>query len=161
MASWETRSSFLREAATIDKEKVLGNNIDEMDDIHIRNDPFLEEDSSLDPISLIKFYRDPEFLEKLVRLCYKYRHIFSEKVRREAAKVSPLLIEINEALWRLPKNRLSPRPQSLVRAEAINKTIKLYLDNDVVEESDAAEHSQIHVVRKPNSEDFRKPNPYG
>ena len=88
-------------------------------------------------------------------LCIEFRDIFSEYVRKEPARVPPMEIEVDESKWFINKNRLPPRPQTEARQRAIQTQVELYKSLNVIEESNASAHSQVHLVPKPDPNEWR------
>ncbi len=97
----------------------------------------------------------PEELKKGLRaLVEKYHMVFSKSVSREPAKVTPMRIEVDPRLWKLPRNRLPPRNLGKVREEEINRQVDIMLEKGVLQISRASEHSHGFTVPK-SSGDWR------
>jgi hypothetical protein len=153
--SWEASSSFLRPSSVLTKEEVLGVTVDNGDDIFIKDHPLDEPTILSNPIDLITFEGSAQFKEQLRNLCLRFESVFSDSVKAQPAKVTPMVIEIDLAQWKVHKNRLSARPQSEARQAIIQEQIRKYELLQVIENSSASEYSQIHLVPKPTPGDWR------
>ncbi len=102
----------------------------------------------LPPTLPTKFFGPEELKEKLKVLVEKYHMIFSKSVNRIPAKVTPMRIEVDPKLWKLPKNRLPPRNLGKVREEEVNRQVDILLEKGCVQTSRASEHSHPFTVPK-------------
>ena len=92
---------------------------------------------------------------KIQKLCEDYSDIFSECVRSEAADVPPMEIKVNPATWQTSSNRGPPRLQSQEKQKEIAKQVNKYLELGVIRTCTAQEYSNVHMVPKPASKDWR------
>ena len=106
----------------------------------------------LPPTLPTKFFGPEELKEKLKVLVEKYHMIFSKSVNRIPAKVTPMRIEVDPKLWKLPKNRLPPRNLGKVREEEVNRQVDILLEKGCVQTSRASEHSHPFTVPKSSGE---------
>jgi hypothetical protein len=140
------------------KKKDIFDPIEDDDDIDRKHNPFdvdSVEGSEEDPeqlLSKITFEGSPQLQAKLKALVLEFIDVFATKVRREPAAVEPMKIVIDEEKWRLPCNRATPRKHSEEKQKEIRKQVDALLELGVIEESQATEWSQVHLVPKPTPE---------
>jgi hypothetical protein len=102
----------------------------------------------------------------LLALLHQYSDVFSEKLGRGAAKVTPMTITVDEAGWHADKRSREPtRPQSAARMSAITHWIRQAIADGVIRPSEATAWSQLHLTPKPNGKwrfnvDYRALNKY-
>ena len=96
----------------------------------------------------ITFEGSPELQKQLRSLCREYIDIFSTSVRSLPALVDPMVIEIDQTKWEVPRNRLPPRHHSAEKQLAIRTQVNKLLELGVIEELQASEWSKIHPVPK-------------
>ena len=99
----------------------------------------------------------------LIKLIKKYPDIFSTKIRREPAKLEPMVIEVDESKWRCATNRTSARPLPPDRTQAVQEMVTEYKSSNIIEYSEELYHSHISLVPKPDDTwrfciDFRRLN---
>ena len=80
-------------------------------------------DSTVDALSLTNIKGDSNLQENIRTLCTEFKDIFSNELPAEPAKIAPFNLVLETEKWRVPSNRLSPRPQSVL------KQAELVLDN--------------------------------
>ena len=115
------------------------------------------------PHTLVQVEGSPELQAQIRDLLEEYKHIFSEELRPEAAKLNPMSIGIDKDKWQTNKNSLPPRPQSRARQDEVAKQIQKMLDAKVIKVSQAPWYSQVHLTPKPNGKwrfciDYRRLN---
>jgi hypothetical protein len=93
--------------------------------------------------------------EKLRSLCTEFPEIFLEKVQAEPARVTPMSIEVDESTWKTSKHRGPPRIQCKSKEDEIDKQITNYLKLGVIRPCKVAEVSQVHLVPKPDPNEWR------
>jgi hypothetical protein len=99
-------------------------------------------------------------------LLHRYASVFSDKVGDEAAKVTPMTIDVDVAAWHDDKRSREPtRSQSAARKIAIDRWIRQAIADNVIRPSQAAAWSQLHLTPKPNGTwrfnvDYRALNRY-
>ena len=111
------------------------------------------QDPTRDVQEEIKFnvYETAEEQNILLKLLHQYSDVFSDKLGRGAATVTPMTIEVDEAGWYNDKRSREPtRPQSVARQHAINRWIRQAIADNVIRPSDATAWSQLHLTPKPN-----------
>ena len=82
----------------------------------------------------------------LLGLLHQYSDVFSDKLGRGAANVTPMTIEVDEEGWRTDKRSLEPtRPQSAARQRAIQRWVQQANANNVIRPSEATAWSQLHL----------------
>ena len=92
-----------------------------------------------------------ELQAKLRKLLKEYKHIFSEELEPQAAKVAPMDIGVNKDMWQRNKHSLPPRPQTAAKELEIERQIKAMLASKVIKESQAPWYSQVHLTPKPDN----------
>ncbi len=93
--------------------------------------------------------------EHIYELCEEFIDIFSETVRPNPADIPPMEIKVNLEKWHSNKHRGPPRPQTKSKQREIEKQVSGYVQLHVVEPSTAAYYSQVHLVPKPNPDEWR------
>lgn len=97
-----------------------------------------------------------ETLQRALRdLCTEYVDLFSKHVRPTPADVPPFHLNLNEEQWHQPKNRGPPRPLTEKKTQVLREMIQQLLDLHVIQESQAAHYSQVHLVPKPGVDKWR------
>ena len=85
----------------------------------------------------------------------EFAGLLSTTVAVESAKVTPLKLNVDDAMWRSPKNRGAPRPQHADKEPFIRETVQKMLDLGVIRTSQQPYYSQVHVALKPHSTELR------
>ena len=104
--------------------------------------------------------------QALNALLHRYISVFSDKVGSEAAKVTPMTIDVDVAAWHADKRSREPtRPQSAARKIAIERWLRQTIADNVIRPSQASAWSQLHLTPKPNGTwrfnvDYRALNRY-
>jgi hypothetical protein len=104
-----------------------------------------------------------QFQAKIRELLKEYKHVFSEELRKEPAKLKPFDVKFDREKWQRPRNSLPPRPQSRNKHAEIRRQIDKMLAAGVIAPSQAPWYSQVHLTPKPNDKwrfciDFRTLN---
>ena len=87
---------------------------------------------------------------QLLALLHQYSDVFSDKLGRGAANVTPMTIDVEESGWHEDKRSREPtRPQSVARQHAINRWIRQAIADNVIRPSDAHGRSQLQLTPKP------------
>ena len=152
---WSSEGSHL-----IAKSELLGT-LEDDDDIDWKPNPFDIRPDAVNPetpdelLALIQFEGSPDFQEKLRSLCREFIDVFSTSVRSRPANVEPMEIVVDRLKWRHPAHRLPPRRHSSEKQAVIRTQTEALLKLGVIEESRATEWSQVHLVPKPNPNEWR------
>ena len=101
--------------------------------------------------------------DKLRLLCKKYKHIFSETISSEPARVPPMDITVDETKWHKRENRLPPRVQSIIKQDEIHRQTSDLILKNVLEPTQEAYYSQVLLTPKAKDKwrfciDFRRLN---
>jgi hypothetical protein len=64
--------------------------------------------------------------------------------------VDPMEIKVDQSKWQLPCNRAPPRRHSEEKQVEIRKQVDALLKLGAIQESQATEWSQVHLVPKPD-----------
>ena len=92
-----------------------------------------------------------EVRDRIRKVLVKYSDIFSATLPSEPANLPAFTIEVDKRSWENPaKNRTAPRPQTWAKNEEIRRQLDNYLAEDIIEPSNAAFYSQVHLVPKPD-----------
>ena len=85
-----------------------------------------------------KVYGTAEEQNILLKLLHQYSDVFSDKLGRGAATVTPMKIDVDEAGWYNDKRSREPtRPQAVARQHAINRWIRQAIADNVIRPSEA------------------------
>ena len=90
----------------------------------------------------------PELQELIRLLCIEYRDIFSNTLSSQPAFIPRFDLVVQDAKWRVSKNRQPPRPQSAANQKEITRQINILIEQGIVENSTAAYYSQGVLVTK-------------
>jgi hypothetical protein len=112
------------------------------------NKPFSSSQSPQKDVPII--VGDTDFHEQLRQLMDEYHDVFSRTVSAEPAHVPPMVLELNEMLWKVPANRGPPRPQTPIKQTALLEMLRKLLANGIIQPSQASEYSQVLLVKKPH-----------
>ena len=99
-----------------------------------------------------KIFGPEELREALKFLLMKYQDVFSKEVKSEAAKVSPMVIEVDLKLWQTSRNRLPPRRLGRLRDAELNRQCRILLERGVIRLSRASYYSHAFLVPKHNGD---------
>jgi len=141
------------------------------DDIYVDHDVFepwlqQEDDSSVghsDPTSLITIEGSPELQSKIKNLLLKYKHIFSNELSDEPARIPEFELVVDRDQWETHNNRGPPRVQSPEKEAEIFRQVDELLKKGIVEPSNSSHYSQVILASKPDKTwrfciDYRKLN---
>lgn len=93
-----------------------------------------------------------EFFDRVRALIAEFADIFQPKVQKEPCKIPPMPIEIKDVKrWQSHQNQLPPRVQSQRKEEALRAIINEMLEQGIIEKSQEAYYSQVHMVPKPGA----------
>ena len=80
----------------------------------------------------------------------EFKDIFSNELPAEPAKIEHFNLVVETEKWRVPSNRLSPRPQSALKQAELVKTLDTLKKGGIIELSQASHYSQVLLVPKPD-----------
>ena len=80
----------------------------------------------------------------------EFKEIFSNELPAEPAKIEHFNLVVETEKWRVPSNRLSPRPQSALKQAKLVKTLDMLKKKGIIELSPASHYSQVLLVPKPD-----------
>ena len=100
--------------------------------------PWLTSDSTVDVLSLINIRGDSNLQENIRTLCTELKDIFSNELPAESAKIEPFNLVVETEKWRVPYNRLPPRPQSVLKQAELVKTLDMLKKGGIIEPSQAS-----------------------
>jgi transposase InsO family protein len=153
----KSRVQLYATAIVLDKTDLI-DEYDDSDYIEWPDNPFdmdPREVNSVPFVDRINFQGPTSLQENLRNLCSDYPEIFLEKVQPDPARVTPMSIEVDESMWKTSKHRGPPRIQCRSKEEEIDKQITNYLALGVIRPCKAAEVSQLHLVPKPDPNEWR------
>jgi hypothetical protein len=84
------------------------------------------------------------------RVIERFIKVFSRKLRREAAKVTSLKIQVDRKVWEVRKNQFGPRSSGVKRDAELERQIRQLLEAKCIRESIASFYSFAFLVPKPN-----------
>ena len=108
--------------------------------------------SDMDILSLIHLSGDEDLQSRLRPLCTEFADIFSNELPKEPADIliPPFNLIVDDAKWKVGKNRAPPRSQSSVKQTALFNTIQTLISQGIAENSQSPHYSQILMVPKPD-----------
>ena len=92
-----------------------------------------------------------EVRKRIGNILQKYADLFCNELPKEPANLPAFTIEVDKSVWNRPQNRTAPRPQTWAKSEEIRRSLDEMLELGVIEPSDAAYYSQVHLVAKPDN----------
>jgi hypothetical protein len=99
---------------------------------------------------------DPELKAELEKLCKQYSDIFSKSILPDPAIVPPLQLKVDENAWKSNKsNKRPPRLQTIHKQHELRRHIESLLKTKAIRPSQATAYSQVLLVPKPNSTEYR------
>ena len=123
------------------------------DDDEIVHDAFaswLTSDSTVDVLSLINIKGDSNLQENMSTFYTQFKDIFSNELAAEPAEIEFFILVVKTEKWRVPSNRLPPRPQSALKQAESVKTLDMLKKGGAIEPSQASHYSQVLLVPKPD-----------
>jgi hypothetical protein len=115
-------------------------------------------------LGILKIGNDSELtIEETLAICQKVKEVFSRELRKNAARLKPMQITVEEADWVSRENQQPPRQVSRLKEEEIKKQVQSMVNAEVVGQSRANAHSQVTLAKKPDGTwrfciDFRRLN---
>lgn len=98
---------------------------------------------------------DTELHHRVRDIIFKYKDVFSKTVKTVPADITPMHLNVDMNQWMNPRNRGPPRVQSGLRQKAVLDQITKLIQHGVIQESQATEYSQVHLVPKPGESKWR------
>ena len=136
-----------------DKHHFFGN--EEKDEEGKYQDPFediddasWENEKSGPDIDLIMSKTPPHLHEMLTQIYLQHQNEFKSEVDEKPAKLPPLKLQVDETEWHKPCNSLSVQNQSLEDNNEILDQTSFMKQASIIQPSQAAFFSQVHMVRK-------------
>ena len=93
--------------------------------------------------------------DHLTDVCLAVKKVFNTKVRSTPARVTPMRLEVDEAIWHDPANALGPRQHSPAKQAEVHRQVQKMLPLGVIGESQAPYYSQVHLTPKPTPGEWR------
>lgn len=119
-------------------------------------EPWLKNQFSADdPLAQINISGSHEFRAQILSLCKEFKHLFSDTLPPEPAKLKPFDIIVDEEKWAHPSNRTPPRRMAPKAQVEVQKQVAEMLQNGILERSSAVHYSQGLLVPKPGVDKFR------
>jgi transposase InsO family protein len=122
--------------------------------------PWLKPFDQSNPLSEIHISGSEKLQQMLRALVTEFQDIFSDNLSERSAVLPPFTMEVDDAKWRVPKNRAPPRPQSTENQAELVRQIEVQLKQGIIERSYEPYYSQVLLVPKPGGKkrvciDFR------
>ena len=90
----------------------------------------------------------PAQIQAQKRLVQEYKDAFSSSLLKEAARVPPMHLKVDQEQWEQRENQRGPRPRSRGQVEEIDNQTDEMLGSGVIRLSQAGAYSQVLLVRK-------------
>ena len=101
----------------------------------------------------VRIEGSPALQEMIKGLVLEYKDIFSDTLTTQPALVEPMVIEADRQKWNSStKNKGPPRQQTLQKQQAILKQVTQMQELGIIQVSNAASYSQVHMVPKGDNE---------
>jgi hypothetical protein len=105
-------------------------------------------------------YEGSQHSQSLLRkVTQEFQDVFSETLHGPPSKVKPMRLELDEALWHLPKNRSAVRQLSPPKLEVERVEVRKLQEAGILQPSEANYWSHPHIPQKPK-QDPSKPTQY-
>ena len=116
-----------------------------------------------EPISFVTIEGSPKLQKDIQKLLLKYKHIFSNELSHEPAKIPEFELVVDRQQWEQPSNRGPPRVQSPAKEAEIFRQVDELLKKGIIEPSNSSHYSQVILASKPDKTwrfciDYRKLN---
>jgi hypothetical protein len=95
---------------------IINNLTDKDNDVFWKDDlvSLLPDDvEDKEPLSLPQITGEGSFFDSIRELVAEYSDIFSQKISRKAANITPMKLQVHRANWEVNSNRGPPRPQTV------------------------------------------------
>ena len=89
---------------------------------------------------------------KLKNICNKHIHLFSTVLNKQHATVAPMVLEVDDVLWKKRNNKGTLREQTLTKQKEIDVQLTELLRLGIIEPSTAEYYSQVHMTPKPHQD---------
>ena len=110
-------------------------------------------EGSLPAVANTVFEGDEAASAQLRSLIYEYQDIFSKGYKTEPARVAPMELRVDPALWATRANSQKVRPQSIERENELRKQLTKLEAAHIISRSSEVQHwSQVLLVRKPHDD---------
>jgi hypothetical protein len=143
----------------IKKSDLLDAEFREQDDDEFYTDkyePPVYNDSPPDETHKIKHVsKNPAMRERTKALTSEFNDIFSTTLPTEPARLEPFVLQVDDKKWEVRANQGPPRQHTVEKQQFLLKQLIEYKKQNVIQNSNAAYYSQIHMVRKPLPNDWR------
>jgi hypothetical protein len=112
---------------------------------HLANDDKLMETSYL-PTKIVGGER---FQGRVKQMLGKYKRTFNTKLCSTPADLPPMRLEVDKTAWEHPRNAGPPRQQTGPKQVEIKRQVDAMLPVKVIQTSQAANYSHVHLTPKP------------
>jgi hypothetical protein len=109
-----------------------------------------EEEKIKELLSSITISGTPELRKELSDLCREYHDIFSLSLKETSAEVEKMHLQVDDKLWRIPRNQEGARPLSFKLQKELETQVQELLQKKIIRPSNATYHSQVVFVPKPD-----------
>ena len=149
------RISLLKEDGTTDQEDDSDDEYESIVPPGIDTNEMLpkEQDSSAESAGALPRMVSPdeELNAKILKLCEEYSDIFSRTIKPQAAKIKPLILDVDKAKWFNGRHSQAPRELSGEKQQDVLRQVELMEKSHLIRQSQTAlSWSQVLLVKKPN-----------
>jgi len=143
---------FLMHGERVSKDELLDPIVDD-DTIDYSNDNIPWEQSPT-PMEEKPFQFDPNADEAqrqgVLDLLAKYDSQLQATLNSQPAKIDPMILKVDDAKWKVPRNRAPARFMSELKRAEIASQVNKMLDIGLIRPSQGAEKSQVVLAKKPD-----------
>jgi len=90
-----------------------------------------------------------KFQKEMREMLREYIDLLQNEVSKEPAKVAPLVLNVDEKRWTLPKANARHRTQSTDKDKEIKRQVDLMVALGLIQKCNRTHYSQVHLVPKP------------
>ena len=119
-----------------------------------------EKEDFIDEVLQIKSPMEPKpepvvegsekFQKEMREMLREYIDLLQSEVSKEPAKVAPLVLNVDEKRWTLPKANARHRTQSTDKDKEIKRQVDLMVALGLIQKCNRTHYSQVHLVPKPH-----------
>jgi len=91
-----------------------------------------------------------EFQKEMRNMLQEYIDLLQSEVSKKPAKVAPLILNVDEKRWTLPKANARYRTQSTEKDKEIKRQVDLMVALGLIQKCNRTYYSQVHLVPKPH-----------
>ena len=93
---------------------------------------------------------NPVHVKRVRELLQRYDDVFQATLNKKPAVLEPMVLKVNDAAWKVPRNRAPARFMSDLKREEVRRQVEKILELNLIRPSQSAEKSQVVLAKKPD-----------